>query len=450
MKLKNCSFKTWSKNHLPDHKDRIYRELYPYKVFEQINFSNEKIRSEQIILFNNDSYFIEIKKIELQDNNRYRATFEFDTVSNSERQRWKHRVWNEKFQIIYSVYYEFITVFTKKEDSSKDYVKRFFKGNFKKITLNKSIPISDLLFRSLVINLSEDLYGIGDYYKTFSYINSEYNQLLDSHQIFLNNIQKFSPMYSQERDLWICHSFVEEKAHRLGIFLAKQCSKLLIVYCNPTYTKHHRCKYKNVEIVSLFEFAYKKSKLICGNYEKQIRFLQNHLNSQEDYSIDELISEIENPKFDSYKIYKSELMEALSIMKIIPTSTVDCFHYFSSMNLLNAWINKNKDKGNRKQKQLFKDMYSFKAHLSKTLNKIIKNKNLASKIYLSKTITIIELSGFQFSFHNLPLNGDLQQYVDSSSNTEIIWGGKRLQPIAPLLFRYSKELSFQHYKKSCD
>ena len=76
MKLKNCNFETWALNHTPEHKDRIYRELYPYKVFQLVDFSEEQINHEQIIEFNRVKYFIEILKVELQDNGRFRTIFQ--------------------------------------------------------------------------------------------------------------------------------------------------------------------------------------------------------------------------------------------------------------------------------------------------------------------------------------------------------------------------------------
>lgn len=440
MNLTNCDFETWALNHSIEHKDRIYRELYPYKVFQRIDFSNEKQKEEQVIDFNNVKYFAEIQKIELQENNRYRTTFELNTEPKSSRQKWLKRSWNEKFQIVYTEDFKFITVFTKKEDSSKDYLKRFFKGNFDKIIANKSIPISDLLFRTLVFTLSEDLFGDGNHYKDFPYLSKGIIELEEHPQFKRKKRNYFAPIYSKNRDIWVCHSFNEEKAHRIGFYNANQAKKLFVVYCNPTYTKHHRCKYENVKVVSIFEFVFMNSKKLYGIYDRQIGLLQNHLNTEEKYSVSELVEEINSPKSNMYEIYKSELMEALGIMKIKPENNVDLFHYMSAMNLLNAWINRNKRKKDKKER-LYRDMYYFKSYLSNTITHLLEKHSLGAKIYLEPDLATVEMADYQFSFHHLPMTEVMTEYLQSEKNIKIEWKGKRLQPIASLIFRYAKELN---------
>jgi len=437
--LKNCNFKTWALNHSPEHKDRIYRELYPYRVFQRINFSENFLNREQTVEFNKVKYFAELLKIELQENERFRTTFSLTTIPKSKRQKWEKRSWNEKFQIVYSTNNEFITVFTKNEDSSKDLLRRYFKGNFQKIYANKSRPVSDLLFRTLVLNLSEDLFGDGDLYQEFDLRdkplvnNQEHNQ-------FKNKKSKYSPLYSKGTNLWVCHSFDEEKAHRIGFYLGNQTKKLLVIYCNPTYTRHHRCKYQNVQILSLFEFAFKHSKSVFDAYDQQIRLLQNHLNEQVSYSESELLKEIQNPNEEKYEIFKSELMESLGIMKIVPKKTDDLFLYLSAMNLLNAWINRQR-KAKTKKKELFRDMYFFKTYLSNTISEMLNDENLLAKIYLEPDLAMIELNDFQFSFHHVPMSDKMTEFLNSDRNIEIKWSGKRLQPIAPLIFRYARQLN---------
>ena len=437
MRINNCHFEKWCENHSDEHKDRKLRQLYPFPVLSRINFDQLKIGIEQIIYFNNVKYKCLISKIENKKNDRFRATLILTTITKSNTHTWKNRFWDETFQVIYSKNYDFITVFTKKEDPSKDFIKRFYKGNFEKITKNKSIPISDLLFKTLITTLSEDLFGKGDYYNEFKLLKDGYRKITNIQGFKIKPSNFFSPIYSKARKLWVCHSFNEEKAHRIAFYNANQCDELYVVYCNPTYTKHHRCKYPNVHIVSIYEFAIKNSEEITMTNLKQIRFLQNHLNEQKEYSNNELINEINEPKSESYEIYKSELMEALAIMKIIPNSNYQLFHYLCSMNLLNAWIGERKKE---KKDKLFSNMYFFKTYLSKTLENLISENNFGAKIYLTQNIVIIELNDFQFSFHHIKMSKKLNDFMNSKLNIKIDWKGKRLKPISSLLFRYSKQI----------
>lgn len=401
MRLINCNFETWLNQH-PYHKDTIYREIYPFHIFEEIDFDSKYLNQVQTISFNYINYDIKLLETELQDNGRFLTKFEVQTTAEFKKQEWENSIWSGKFGIVYEKNFHFITAFTKKEES-KDYWDKFSKGTFEKVSQNRSLPLSSLLFKGLVFEISKELFGEdGKHYHKFKIIK---NGIGDLPEIPLKRTEEFShfaPLFSQKRDRWICHSFNEDKAHRIGLYNGNQCKELYVVFCNPTYTRHHRCNYDNVHIVSLFEFAFRNSKKVLSKYDCQIRFLQNHLNMPEEYSKEELLREINSPSKDNYEIYKSELMEALGMMKIIPTNRYDLLYYLSAMNLLNSWINR-KIKGDRNV-ELYSDMYSFKQYLSDTISQLITKDNLGAKIFIDKDLIIIDLDNFQFSFHNLQKN----------------------------------------------
>jgi hypothetical protein len=441
MTLQDLDFRTWCKNHEDDHDSKWCRELYPYNVFRQINFDTAMLGVEQKIEFNRVDYFATITKIELQENNRYRTTFGLSTIPASKSQAWKKRIWNASFQIVYTTDNKFITVFTKKEDPSKDYVTRFMKGNFQKINLNKSLPVSELLFRTLLLHIAEENFPDGEHNRKFEFIPSGIRNLAEHHQ-FKRTKCNFFPLYSVDRKIWISYSFNEEKAHRIAFYNANQSEKFIVVFCNPTFTRHHRCNYPNTQIISLFEFSNLLTSDLRLKYEPQIRFLQNHLNLGEQFNIDELKAEIENPKQAEFEIKKSDLMEALGVMKILPVDSYDTFHSFAAINLINAWIGRNrKNKSTSgKDDKLFKNMYYFKTYLSLVLTDLIKRQVNFAKIYIDNDLSMVEIFGFQFSFHQTPRTDTILVYEKSKSNTEIIWTGKRLQPIASLLLNYSRTL----------
>ena len=99
MTLQDLDFGTWCKNHEDEHDSKWCRELYPYNVFRQINFTPDKINIEQKIEFNRVDYFATNKKIELQENGRYRTTFELSTIPVSKSQACKKRTCKASFQI---------------------------------------------------------------------------------------------------------------------------------------------------------------------------------------------------------------------------------------------------------------------------------------------------------------------------------------------------------------
>jgi len=440
MKLKDLNFHQWLKNHSPDHNDIWCRELYPFNIFKLIDFDISCINKEQKIDTNGILYYVTVTKIELQDNGRYRTLFDISTFPKSKTQEWKQRKWNTTFQIVYSQKFEFITIFSKKEDPSKDYVVRFMKGNFEKINNEKSIPISVLLMRTLILHIVEEAYPNGKHNQEFEFTREGINETPEHPQFPRKEINHFTPIYSVGRDLWVCYSFTEEKAHRIAFFNGNQCHKLIVVYCNPTYTRHHRYKYEGTEIISIYELSEIVSSEVRKKYEKQIQFLQNHLNLSENINSQQLLSEINEPKKEEYEIHKSDLMEAFGTMKILPKNETDFFHSLCCINLINAYLSRQRQDKYQldKDNKLFRNMYSFKTYLSEILTERINVKNFSTPIYIEKDLIMLEINGFQFSFHNVPLNDTLKAFSKSADNVFFEWSGKRLQPIAPLLLKYSR------------
>lgn len=107
MKLTNVSFEQWLKNHSPDHNDKWFRELYPFHVFENIDFSEQYLGEIQKINWNMIDYHVIMSKIETLDTGRFRTTLDVTTYAKSKSQEWRNRIWNTTFQIIYSNDYHF-------------------------------------------------------------------------------------------------------------------------------------------------------------------------------------------------------------------------------------------------------------------------------------------------------------------------------------------------------
>ena len=214
MKLINVSFEQWLKNHPPDHNDKWFRELYPFHVFENSDFSEQYIGKIQEINWNMVEYHVMISKIETLDTGRFRTTLEVTTFAKSKTKEWRNRTWNTTFQIIYSNDYHFITVFTKKKDPSKDIVYEFMSGQFQTLLENRSIPNSDLLFRTLLLHIAEEGFPRGKHDRSYRILEEGIRKLNKNPGFLVKKIDKFSPIYSIKRDLWVCHSFTEDKAHR--------------------------------------------------------------------------------------------------------------------------------------------------------------------------------------------------------------------------------------------
>jgi hypothetical protein len=142
-------------------------------------------------------------------------------------------------------------------------------------------------------------------------------------------------------------------------------------------------------------------------------------------------------------------MEALGVMKIIPVDEFDTFYSLAAINLINAWISRKRvhDEKTIQEQKLFKNMYYFKTYLSNIITDLITKQSNFAKVYLKKDVAMVEILGFQFSFHHTPKNDTINSYEQNERNKEIIWTGKRLQPIAPLLLHYARTVR-QHRTKT--
>jgi hypothetical protein len=443
--IQKIGFNTWCDNHSEDHDARWFRELYPWKIFQLINFDENLIGVMQKIMFNSLYYYIIVESIELQENCRYKSTFSLKAEKSNTVDSWNNRLWNEKFQIIYSEDFTFITVFTKGKDPSKLYLKNFIEDKYAKIEENRSKPILYFLFKSLVSWLINENYPKAKYQAKFDILKPGIRKLNTK---FLYEGGNFYPLYSLDRDFWITYSFTEEKAHRLALTIGNQCMHMIIIYCNPTFRYHHRSKDKHIEILSLYEYCARLPLETQVLYNKKIKLLQNYMVSIKEVDINHIKAELAAPRYEFYPINNHHLMEALSIMKIYPENDFEAFYYFSAMNLINAWLsNRRKEfKENKSHNNLYKDMYSFKAHLLQAVKLLLKLKVENINIYINDNLLFMEVFTYQFSFHSFPIDAEIRSYQFSKKNQPIIWSGIRLQPLAPLLIDLSRSLKNSYYQ----
>jgi hypothetical protein len=191
-----------------------------------------------------------------------------------------------------------------------------------------------------------------------------------------------------------------------------------------------------VQIISLTEFSAltEKSEIIG----RQIKFLQNHMNPfSERLSKKGLLEEISNPKKTNYEILKSDLMEAMAMMKLVPSNQNEMFYYLSAMNLINAFINKER-KGKTSKSKMFKEMYFFKSYLTKVLDIQVSNNSILGELFIGKGVVYVKVLDFQFSFHSIKMTEVLKHYANSNNNVKMEWSGIRLQPIAPLVLKLAR------------
>ena len=432
MKIRNLNFETWCKLHetKKDYfKEGRLRQLYPFEVLQEVDFSENLLNRKQIIRFNRVNYYIIITDITLQDNGKYKATLFLETEPLAEYLVWNKRSWNEVLDIVYGQDFHFITVFSPDDDTTEVCYKNFKAGKFEFVTQHRSILLSQFLFQTFIVEIAEKCFGRG----SISFTNSTNNE-----RKYIN--EKVGPLYFKNNDLWVAFSFNEEKAHSLGGMIKDYAKEIYIIYCKPVYTRHYRCQQRNVHVLSLFEWLELLPSDKVINYKPQIRFLQNDMRCITELSTKDLFQEINNPQKETYNIEDYDLMEAMSIKQIKPKTQAQIFYFLAAMNLLNAWLTaKRKIELSPKEKKLYKDIYSFKELIVPLFEKLSLLRNCEIKTGIEKDLALIEIMGFQFSFHSVPISAEIISLIRSNKDS-ITWKGKRLQPIASLIFNYAKAI----------
>lgn len=440
MIFSTINFDTWCKNHPKDHDAKWCRELYPWEVFKRINYQNSVLDAQQKINVDNLLYVATLKKRFIAEDERIHYLIRLCSTPSSNSQQWSQRTWNDLFHLVFDPSGYFITLFTEKKDPSKVVLRKFLTSRFKDIELVRSLPISGLLFRSIISYVARDKYDGLEQYKPFT-LHTLNGKKLNTH---INNQKSdiIEPFLSKGRKLWITYSFTEEKAHRQALRLMGQAKELFVIFCHPTFTRHHRCVDQSTNIVSLPEFLRTLSPDIHRRYIQQSRFLINHLRLEDDGSCDIPTSDeiIETTKSlqQPIPIHTSHLREAKAGLGMIVSTTGDVAYICACANLLNSAMRKNSDTYSGSIK-LTKEVYNFKSILGRFIEEIICNPLSDVDIFIErKGAVYITVKGLQFSFHAIPRTPRIETYENSQENIQQDWAGVKLQLAAPLVLKWAR------------
>jgi hypothetical protein len=226
MEISSIDFDTWCKNHPQDHDAKWCRELYPWEVFQRIEYDHSTLNTQQTIVVANEAYTATIEKCYVAENERINYVIRLRSVPSSRRQEWNQRAWNDLFHLVVDPSGYFITLYTEKKDPSKVLLRKFLSSMLADIESVRSLPISSLLFRSLISYAAHDSYEGLQRFNSFPVLPALVGR--ENRQIQPLRQGTYEPFLSKDRDLWIVASFTEEKAHRQALRLAGQAKKLIL------------------------------------------------------------------------------------------------------------------------------------------------------------------------------------------------------------------------------
>ncbi len=440
MNASTITFDVWCRNHSHDHDAKWCRELYPWEIFQRIDYNKVDPEVPQLFVLGRTNYHAWVERRSVTDDARTHYFVRVRSLFSSKRQRWDQRAWNDLFHLVAGSSGHFITMFTHKRDPSKVLLKKFLTGRLADIETVRSLPVSSLLFRALVSTAAHDRFDGLRRFEQFQ-INSAQLPSMSHHP---PNLDSYEPFLSRNRALWIICSFTEEKAHRQALRLSGQTQRLLAVFCHPTFTRHHRCAHDTVSVTSLPEFLRELSPTIHKRYFVHARFLINHLrqdsrDQEEDLqsnSIRELVRKTDRP----LPIHTSDLREAKAGLGLIIATSGEAAYVCACANLLNAALNRRLQTYDGSV-PLANEVYSFKAILGRAIDDILRNRPPGVELYVEPGgLLYVSVRGLQFSFHAVPQTPAIRAHQRSNRNAPQAWSGKRLQPVAPLVLRWARSL----------
>jgi hypothetical protein len=439
MKIEGLSFHQWCFNHKSDHDAKWCRELYPWHVFRAIKYGHEHIAQEQNITFNDTEYTCTITNItkgKIID--RLEIFIDIRSRPLSGIAMWYERQWSSIFRMIVSTDGHFITLFTEDKDPSKVILIDFMNGNFEKIERHRSAPMVDMLFRSIVSCQLKEIDENLDYGSTFDW-DEPWLRDLPVHPDLPIRRLRVAPIACQGRELWIHCIISEEKAHRFAINAARQCKELLVIYLLPTLTKHHRCNFPGVRIISLSKFISDIDDRNKIKYLRQARHLLDDMRIQGLEASNKPASELLKIALALDKgpdPTAGDLREAKSALEWDVFETDQAAYFFAAANLINATLRRPELS---RRFRLSKDVYSFKKRVAEVIDQCIEHRISEIKIDLHEDgLTMITIHDVQFSFHAIPRTDMMKMISSMPGYTPSPWKGKRLQHIAVALLDWGR------------
>ena len=318
-------------------------------------------------------------------------------------------------------------------------------GNLSNIEAKRCLPYSHLLFQSMVSYQAENLFGQQDDRSSFRWLDNGVRRLQIPKGVGTPwKRESISPLWARGRDRWVVARWSEEKAHRFALLNASQCKQLIVVYCHPTFSRHHRCNFPDTEIVSLLSFSHRNGNRGRALFHRQARFLVNHLKIHEIRSKRSTRNtrEIENEILMSrnrkpLQIPVSLLREAKSGLEFEVSTVNEAAYFFSCANLLNAAITGRYGIGSI-PKSLLKEVYSFKAKVGEVAESLVRRPIAGVSIYFDRRLMYVKIDQIQFSFHAIARSKAIKKFMYSPDNKRQAWSGIRLQPVSPLVLEWGR------------
>tara|TARA_B100001123_G_scaffold152373_1_gene176211 strand:- start:2113 stop:3330 length:1218 start_codon:yes stop_codon:yes gene_type:complete len=353
---------------------------------------------------------------------------------------WRTRSWNTVFHLVASEEGDFITLYTEKRDPSKSLVGAFLGADFPRIESQRSLPLSDLLFWSLVYYRAKERFGPGTRRLRFPWL-AEGVRPLPGHPNMKARPRVLEPIWADGRRSWVMAAWDEERAHRWAILNAGQSENLRVIYCQPTFSQHHRCSYPGTHIQSLIAFVQQEG----GDHSRffpHARLLLNHLRMEEVRG---------KSKRDSSAVFReiiastnevairaSDLQEARAGLEVEVITARDAAYFFSSANLLNAALT-GKYSDSSLVKGLSKEVYSFKTRVGQIIEQLVSGPIEGVEVFAdSDGLTYVKVETLQFSFHAIPRTEPILLHMASRANKKQYWEEIRLQPCSPLVLEWGR------------
>ena len=451
----NIRFQDWAARHPPGHDAYWLRQAYPWPIFQRTDF--ELLGPSQEIKFAGLTYNVTV--LTTRPGRKGRVEIDFTIEPGDEPGGYdSYIIYDRAFTLVLNGP-TLITIFTQGVDPGENLLRQFFQGNFDRLSANRSRSLHRLLGRTLLARLARREDPTLKPYQPYR-VGTEGVKLRPTHADIPRPAGSFAPILSRGRDFWFLFSEYEEEANYAAIRYSNQCMRMVSVFLTPTLSRHHKCNYHGVEVLSFFQYANRQDE-----WAPQVRFLLHDLFPPDRRSIRDLKTMLHDAVASgrAAPIDEGDLEEAYAVMGLPIKDEADAFYVLTAFNLINRYVAQVKDDSAyrrwtyRRWKRSPSELYGFKVHLASALARLVTSNVETVQLFISDEVpslrAYVRVRGFQFTFTSIktkdvPLGrdadgimqttDDLEKYRQSARSAYQPWSGVRLQPVAPLLFALAR------------
>jgi hypothetical protein len=422
MKLRDVTFERWiatSAHAGKPSRERWRRELYPWPVIADVDYSEDLVGIPQHIRHDGADYLVTLRGTRYQPD---RGTWVYSIHVACDGLGWNARSYDDPFSVLASPDGRFVTLFRRGNDPLEKLGRAFFARRWEAVdaALAQTLSASRYLSAALIGEMLEDAYG--------------HRELLSPTSSLTHSA---SPLFvSKDGDLWLGYRYFSKDAYIWARRHASKTSQLRALYIADTKYQFRTDLPEGAHVQSANVFD---RDMLQGRYAELITVLQRRVElptrRQGDARMPMILAG--EVAAEPVAVGEGDVHEALTGIHIPCHTKADLRYCLACAVVLNVWIEEERRAGFRGRKKF----YAFKRRVAE-LTRWAQSADLEGVLTWYERgadhvspLMCFRIDDVDFTFDAIPIPDGT-----SPSSGSLAWRGVRLKPIAPLVLTWAKTL----------